>query len=145
MDNTLCRLVEPGAAIADERFRALRECKNAGCHTHVLLTPVLPYLNDSMENLESIYFHASEVRVNGISAWPLNLRGSTRKQFFGFLRLYFPHLQKLYEQLFVNGSVDKEYSAALKQKVKGLHQKYGLPEIKLPEIPQPEFIQLTLF
>ena len=146
MDESLRSITEPGASPATERFRILRECREAGCHTNVLMTPVLPHLNDSPENLEEICRLSAENEVQGISAWPLHLRGSTRKHFFAFLKENFPGLLPVYEQLYQGPNVEVAYSEELQRKMGGLKAKYKLKSIHLPEIGRPaETIQLTLF
>jgi DNA repair photolyase len=146
VDENLRRLVEPGAASAEDRFRVLDACRKAGCRTSVLLTPVMPFINDSMENLETIYQKSAEVGAAGISPWPLNLRGNTKSRFFNFLGLHFPELLPHYHDLFKGWHADKSYSDELKAKVLLLRDKYGIPGISLPpEERKTTVIQLSLF
>jgi DNA repair photolyase len=146
MDENLRKLIEPGASPALERFRVLKECKDAGCDVNILLTPVLPYITDSLENLEEIYEIGASIGVNGISPWPLNLKGNTRQRFFSFLKEYFPGLLPKYFQLYKSWHVDSTYAQELREKVKYLGHKYNTPGISLPQEEQkPETIQLSLF
>lgn len=146
LDENLRQLMEPAAAPALERFKVLEACRKVGCHVNVLLTPVMPYLNDSMENLEGIYSLSKDVGVEGVSPWPLNLRGSTRQKFFNFLHQYFPDLLPAYTKLYGKWNVDRSYSAELRSKVMELRRKYDIPGISLPEITSIyEGKQLSLF
>ena len=146
MDENLRRIIEPGASPANERFQVLKECKDAGCRVNILLTPVLPYLTDSIENMEEIYRLAASIGVNGISPWPLNLKGSTKRKFFSFLSFHFPALLADYRQLYTRWHVDALYENELRKQVMFLRQKYGIPGISLPLVEQPrETIQLSLF
>jgi len=146
MDEELRKLIEPGASPALERFRVLKQCKDVGCHVNILLTPVLPYITDSMENLEEIYRIGTSIGVNGISPWPLNLKGSTRRRFFNFLGEHFPGLLPGYYQLYKSWHVDSTYAEELREKVRYLRHKYNTPGISLPpEEQKPGTIQLSLF
>ncbi|NVO19901.1 MAG: radical SAM protein [Bacteroidetes bacterium] len=146
MDENLRQLIEPGASPALERFRLLEACKQAGCRVNILLTPVLPLITDNMENLDEIYMRAAEIRVNGVSPWPLNLRGSTKERFMGFLSLHFPDLLPGYRQIFQGWRISKAYEEELRRKVLFLRDKYRIPEITLPQLEQANhYIQLDLF
>ncbi|MBK7027993.1 MAG: radical SAM protein [Bacteroidales bacterium] len=146
MDENLRKLIEPGAAPTEDRFKVLEAFGKVGCRTSVLLTPVMPGINDSMSNLETIYQKSSETGVTGISPWPLNLRGNTKSRFFSFLKLHFPELLPRYQQLFKGWHVDKSYSDELREKVQLLREKYGIPGVSLPpEDPKIAVVQLSLF
>jgi DNA repair photolyase len=129
-----------------ERFRVIQECKAAGCRVTILLTPVLPFLTDSMENMEEIYRLASSIGVDGISPWPLNLKGSTKHRFFSFLGDHFPELLPLYRKLYTSWYVEASYEQILREKVRCLRQKYDIPGISLPKLEMKrDVIQLSLF
>jgi DNA repair photolyase len=146
MDEKLQKLLEPGASSPAERFRVLEECRDAGCWTNILATPVLPFITDSFQNLEEIYKNAALVRVNGLSVWPLNLRGNTKGRFFDFLRKHFPSLLPEYQRLFTGWTINKEYSEDLRKKALFLRNKYVIPGIHLPpDISEKEDVQLSLF
>lgn len=145
-DARLQKLLEPGAASPDERFSMLKACKEAGCHTNILATPILPYITDSPENLEELFRKAVDAGVSGISLWPLNLRGTTRQRFFDFLQQHFPGLIPEYRKMFKGWTIDKPYQEQLKARVAILREKYGLPGVNLPPVqPAVEDIQLRLF
>jgi DNA repair photolyase len=146
LDETKRKLFEPFASSASERFQLLDECRKAGCWTNILATPILPFINDSMDNLETIYQKGAEIGVRGISPWALNLRGNTRYRFFSFLRNALPELLPEYQRLFHGWSINKGYEADLRQKVLFLRSKYNIPGIHLPPQEKPEeSVQLSLF
>lgn len=146
MDEHLQKIIEPGAAPAEERFRVLEQCREAGCIANVMLTPVIPFINDDRENLEGIYMRAKEANVAGLSAWPLNLRGSTKQKFFRFLGAEFPDLLPRYRQLFQGPEVSPEYWETIRVLKAGLQQKYGIPGIGVARVKRPEeVVQLRLF
>lgn len=146
LDEKLQKVIEPGASSPADRFRIIRECKAAGCWTNILATPVLPYITDSLENLEELYVKAATTGVNGLSVWPLNLRGNTRERFFDFLREQFPSLLPDYQRLFTGWTIDKGYSDNLREKSLFLRNKYSIPGIHLPPVmTMGQEIQLSLF
>ena len=146
LDDHLLKIIEPGASQAITRFGVLDECRKAGCITHVMLTPVLPLISDSRENLEGIYEQAVNVKAAGLSAWPLNLRGNTKLKFFSFLEARFPELLPEYRRLYRTSELDPGYWNKIQILKESLRQKYNLPGIKIPPLIQEKReIQLTLF
>ncbi|MEI7660597.1 MAG: radical SAM protein [Bacteroidota bacterium] len=145
MDEELRKVVEPGAAPAEERFTVLERCREAGCMANVMLTPVLPLINDNRENLEGIFRRASQAKVAGLSAWPLNLRGSTKQKFLCFLDATFPHLVAPYRDLYQGPEVSRPYWDRLRMLKAELQKEYGIPEIQIVEPGNAEkFVQLSL-
>ena len=146
LDDRIQKIIEPGAATAAQRFEVLERCRKAGCVTNVMLTPVLPYLNDSKENLEGICSLAGNAKVAGLSAWPLNLRGNTKQKFFRFLEAAFPELLPAYRKLYQRSEIDRDYWKKISRLKDSLRQKYNLPGIQVPPaIPRTSAEQLSLF
>jgi len=146
LDDRIQKIIEPGAATAAQRFEALEQCRKAGCVTNVMLTPVLPYINDSRENLEGICSFARNAKVAGLSAWPLNLRGNTKQKFFRFLEAVFPELLPAYWKLYQRSEIDRAYWEKVSRLKDSLRQKYDLPGIRVPPaIPRTSVEQLSLF
>lgn len=56
--------------------------------THILLMPVVPYMNDSYANLEAIYKLASQIGVEDIYCGALYLRGKTKPYFLNHIKAY---------------------------------------------------------
>ena len=53
-DEKLCRILEPNVATTKQRFSALMKLKEADIPTVVWLTPILPFINDTEDNLRGI-------------------------------------------------------------------------------------------
>jgi DNA repair photolyase len=64
-DDDLCRIIEPNVSTTTERFQVLQTMREAGIPTVVWMTPILPFINDTEENLNGIldYCIRSEVRA----------------------------------------------------------------------------------
>ncbi|MCL2711963.1 MAG: radical SAM protein, partial [Methanomassiliicoccaceae archaeon] len=65
-DDDLCRIIEPNVSTTSERFRILEEMKNENIPTVVWLCPVLPFINDTEENLRGILNYCVNAEVKGI-------------------------------------------------------------------------------
>lgn len=65
-DDKLCRVIEPNVSVSSERFKALKEFRDLGVPTVVWLTPILPFINDTEENIRSIVECCGEFGVKGI-------------------------------------------------------------------------------
>ena len=65
-DETLCRIIEPNVSTTAERFAALEFFRNAGIPTVVWLSPILPFINDTEENLRGVLDYCVRGKVRGI-------------------------------------------------------------------------------
>ena len=62
-DEELVRKIEPNVSTTGERLAALKEFQAAGIPTVVWLSPILPFLNDTRENISGILRMCSEAGV----------------------------------------------------------------------------------
>ncbi|HNW38703.1 MAG TPA: radical SAM protein, partial [Methanosarcina vacuolata] len=113
VDKKLSALLEPLASSPDKRFSVLRAFKNTSAVTGIHMMPILPFLTDNPQNLEQIMSLATECGVDYALPGVLNLRGETRKHFFGFLELNFSELVDPYRKLYAKGGADMAYKAKL--------------------------------
>lgn len=141
----LASLLEPGASPPSHRFAMLKAMKQQGIKTYILLMPVLPYLTDTMEHLEAIYQKASKANVDGILAWPLNLRGQVKPAFISFLREHFPALVPLYIGLYDRSEVTGPYLKSVMEMVAELRGKYGIGTIPRFKTGKSDEQQMSLF
>lgn len=97
-DEALCRKVEPNVSTTRERFEALKALRDAGIPTVVWLCPILPFINDSPENISGILDYCAEAGVKGIICFGmgLTLREGSREHFYRQLDLRFPGLKERY-------------------------------------------------
>lgn len=97
-DEALCRKVEPNVSTTRERFEALKTLRDAGIPTVVWLCPILPFINDSPENISGILDYCVEAGVRGIICFGmgLTLREGSREHFYRQLDLRFPGLKERY-------------------------------------------------
>ena len=115
-DEKLCRIIEPNVSTANERFEALKALRNAGIPTVVWLCPVLPFINDTEENIRTILGMCVEAGVRGVLCFGmgLTLREGNREYFYKQLDIHFPRLKERYIRAYGNNYVvDSPRSAEL--------------------------------
>ncbi|HIX16290.1 MAG TPA: radical SAM protein [Candidatus Hungatella pullicola] len=99
-DENLCRQIEPNVSTTKERFQALKQLHKANIPTVVWLCPILPFLNDTEENIKGILSYCIEAKVYGIICFGmgLTLREGSREYFYQQLDRLFPGLKEQYIQ-----------------------------------------------
>lgn len=96
-DDKLGEKLEPNVAAASERFEALKKLSNNGVYSGVLLMPVLPFVNDTDENIIQITRAAKENGARFIyPAFGVTLRDGQREYFYQNLDKLFPSLTEKY-------------------------------------------------
>lgn len=103
-DDALCRYLEPNVSVTSERVAALKQFRDAGIPTVVWLCPILPYINDTRENIEGILESCVDVGVKGVLCFNmgLTLREGNREYFYAQLDRHFPGLKEVYIRQFGN-------------------------------------------
>ena len=97
-NDDLCRILEPNVSVTSERVAALKQFREAGIPTVVWLCPILPYINDTRENIEGILESCIDAGVKGILCFNmgLTLREGNREYFYAQLDRHFPGLKEQY-------------------------------------------------
>lgn len=102
-DDKLSRLVEPRVAVSSERFDALARMSDAGVFTGITLMPVLPFIEDTEDNIRTIVRRAHECGVRCIyPAFGMTLRSGNREYFYQKLDESFPGLKDQYIRRYGN-------------------------------------------
>lgn len=97
-DEELCKIIEPNVSTTKERVEILKECKKRNIPTIVWFTPILPYINDTKENMLGILDYCISNNVYGIIYFNagVTLREGDREYFYKMLDKYFPGLKDKY-------------------------------------------------
>ncbi len=97
-DEALCKKLEPNVSTTYQRFLALKQLQDAGIPTIVWLCPILPFINDTAENINGILDYCIEAQVHGVLCFGmgLTLRQGNREYFYAQLDRLFPHLKQQY-------------------------------------------------
>lgn len=149
----LCKILEPNVSTTRERFEVLMKCKERGIPTVVWMTPILPFINDTEENIRGLMDYCIQAEVKGIIFWDIGmtLREGDREYYYRALDQHFPGMKRRYIQTYGNAYQlpsprNKELSALVRNECK----KHGImytPEecfAYLNELPE-KYTQLSLF
>lgn len=103
-DETLCKILEPNVSTTKERFKALLQFKEAGIPSIVWLTPILPFINDTEENIRGILEYCVKAGVKGIICFGMGvtLRDGDREYFYKALDKHFLGVKNKYIRTYGN-------------------------------------------
>ena len=106
-DETLCRKLEPGVCTTKRRVEALKTLSREGIPTVVWLCPILPFLNDTRENIQGILEYCQDAGAKGVICFGmgLTLREGSREFFYWNLDRLFPGLKEEYIRSYGNSYV----------------------------------------
>lgn len=91
-------VIEPNVCTTRRRFEVLEIMREHGIPTVVWLTPLLPYINDTEENLRGILRYCIDAGVKGIVCFGIGmtLREGSREYYYAALDRHFPGLRQRY-------------------------------------------------
>lgn len=96
-DDALCKKIEPKVAVSSDRFKAIKRLSEAGIFTGVLLMPILPFIEDTDENISRIIELAYESGAKFIyPAFGVTLRQNQRNWYYQKLDEIFPAVKEKY-------------------------------------------------
>ncbi len=97
-DEDLCRILEPNVCTTARRIEVLNILKEEGIPTIVWMTPILPFINDTEENIMGLLRGCQKPGVYGILTFGigLTLRDGDRQYFYEKLNRHFPGMKERY-------------------------------------------------
>lgn len=100
-DDALGKKLEPGASLVSQRLAAMKTLSENGILTGVTMMPILPFIEDSEENIRAIVeqAHAHGARYI-IAGFGVTLRDRQRAYYYDKLDQLFPGLRQKYEYAF---------------------------------------------
>lgn len=103
-DDDLCRIVEPNVCSTKRRIQVLERMQERGIPTVVWMTPILPFINDTAENITSILRECVRVGVKGVVDFGmgLTLREGDREYYYEALDRHFPGMKERYIRRYGN-------------------------------------------
>jgi DNA repair photolyase len=130
----LQRALEPGTPTPAARLAVVAAARAAGLACGVFLTPVLPWLTDSVEHLDGALAAIAATGATGVSVQPLYLRPGSREWFWRWLSAEHPELVPRYQRLYSRGAyVPPGYRSWLAERVAPLLARHGLGSGQVPE------------
>lgn len=103
-DDELCKILEPNVAPTSRRVEVLKKLNEENIPTIVWLCPILPYINDTAKNINSIIDYCIDANIKGILCYNMGvtLRDGDREYFYEKLDEHFPGLKNKYIREFGN-------------------------------------------
>lgn len=90
-DDKLSGLIEPGVPVSGKRFEVVKQLAKAGLFTGVVMTPILPFLEDSRENISEMIKKAKDSGARFLyPMMGLTLRDNQRVYYYEKLEQLFP-------------------------------------------------------
>lgn len=152
-DDALCRIVEPQVCVTSRRFQVLETLRDAGIPTVVWFSPILPYINDTEENVRGVMEYCIRAKARGVIFFGagMTLRDGSREYYYAQLDRHFPGLSDRYRREFGNRyEIVSPRANELNRLVCRLCREHGIEDnldrnfAYLHEFPEPGE-QLTLF
>lgn len=128
-DDDLCKIIEPNVCPTSRRVEVLKRLDENGIPSVVWLSPIMPYINDNEDNVNSILDFCIDANVKGVLNLDMgfSLRKGNREYFYGKLDEHFPGLRQRYVEEF--GERNFIYSAnnrKLKKIIEDRCRKHGM-------------------
>ncbi len=103
-DDDLCRILEPNVCNTKRRIKVLQKMQERKIPTVVWLTPVLPFINDTEENITAILNECIRTGVKGVIDFGmgLTLRDGDREYYYDALDRFFPGMKERYIKRYGN-------------------------------------------
>ncbi|MCZ2403738.1 Rv2578c family radical SAM protein [Paenarthrobacter sp. Z7-10] len=152
-DETLAQTLEPGTPTPKARLALISRLRQAGLPCGVMAMPIIPWLTDTDEALDSLFSALAAAGATGVSAGALYLRPGTREWFMQWLAKEQPALVSRFQRLYSTGSyADKDYRRWLSGRINVFKDRHGFtgtdgfihdarheearyPEGSLPSVP----------
>lgn len=101
-DETLCRIIEPNVCTTSRRVQVLRAFRDKGIPTAVWLSPLLPFITGTQENLDALMELCISAGVSAVVCFGIGvtLRQGNREYFYAMLDRHFPGLRNKYQKQF---------------------------------------------
>ncbi|MBR5088120.1 MAG: radical SAM protein [Ruminiclostridium sp.] len=128
-DDALCSLTEPNVCRTGRRLEVLEAMRERGIPTFVWLTPILPFITDTEENITALLRACAEVGVKGIITFGMGvtLREGDREYFYAALDKHFPGMKERYIAAYGNSyDVPSPHSAKLMRIFAGFCEEHGI-------------------
>lgn len=126
-NDSLSKIIEPGVCVSSERFKAMKKLSDAGLFVGTLLTPIIPFITDSEENIKEVIKLSHDNGAKFVfSMGGVTLRENQRAYFFQELDKIFPGLKEKYIKTYGNNYFCYPLNKNLRYVFRDECKKYGL-------------------
>ena len=152
-DDELCQILEPNVCNTRRRIEVLEKLQKRGISTIVWMTPILPFINDTEENIAAILNECERTGVKGIINFGMGmtLREGSREYYYAALDKHFPGMKERYIERYGNMyELQSPRAKELMEVFQGFCKEHGIlssPEEcfrYMNELPE-KYPQLSLF
>ena len=150
MNDDVAKKIEPLSTTTQQRFKALQKLANEGIKTGILMMPIVPYINDSEDNIRQIIEKAKDVGCEFIyPSFGMILTEERRQRFYEMIDREFPGLRNVYMDHYGSKRSCQSPQASKLKKIfviecKKNKIKYGMNDI-VKSINPDQTTQLKLF
>ncbi|MCY0904760.1 Rv2578c family radical SAM protein [Arthrobacter sp. H14-L1] len=125
-DEALAHTLEPGTPSPRARLALISRLREAGLPCGVMAMPIIPWLTDSDQALDTLFGALAKAGATGVSAGALYLRPGTREWFMQWLAREHPALVGRYRRLYATGSyAHKDYRQWLAGRISHFKARHG--------------------
>ncbi|MCI8276662.1 MAG: radical SAM protein [Clostridia bacterium] len=126
-DDNLSRQIEPNVSASSERLKAMKQLSSQGLFVGTLLTPIMPFITDSEENIRDVIKLSYENGAKFVfTMGGVTLRENQRDYFYEQLDKTFPRLKEKYIKTYGNSFFCYPLNKNLEKVFKKECEKYGL-------------------
>lgn len=149
LDDEIAKKIDPRVLPVKHRLEAISELRSENVRVGVLLMPIIPFLNDSEEEINSLYKAVFEAGANFVIPGILYLMGSSKTRFLDFIANKYPNLYEKFKRFYLKRSPPQDYKEKIYKIFKDSARKYNFDEArshhsKLPKIDQKTIDQWFL-
>jgi DNA repair photolyase len=131
LDENLAKLLEPNAPSPRRRLEAVRRLSDEGVTVGVWLSPLIPYITDTNENMEKVVAAAVNNGARFVLGAMVDMRGLVG--FERFLEEHFARLIPIYERLYKGrptvpspGNMEESYMYGIYRRFISLCERYDV-------------------
>ena len=137
------RELEPRAPSTQRRLAAIKQLHNAGLRVGVLAMPIVPFINDTPEEIDALYKAIKSAQADFVIPGVLYIQGPTKVRFFEYIENQHPKLLVQYKEFFKSRSPPKYYKDKMQTLFRQLIKKYQLNNYqKYQEDSEPKQVSL---
>jgi DNA repair photolyase len=141
LDDEIAKKIEPRVLSVKQRLEAISELRSVDVRVGVLLMPIIPFINDTEEEIDSLYKAIFNAGANFVIPGILYLMGPSKTRFLDFIKEKYPNLEEKFKQFYQKRSPPQKYKEKIYKIFKDSKKKYKFDDIrshysKLPKIDQ---------
>ncbi len=117
-EDAIAKKIERNVVESSLRFKAIEELSRAGIYTGILMTPILPYITDTEQNIKGLVHHAAMSGAKFLyNSMGVTLRENQRLYYYDWLDRLYPGMKNKYQQRFGNCYICESEKAAYLQRI----------------------------